>query len=58
MTRSQDLYQAICDAAGKNALTDTDIHKIVLFLQRSLRQSGDTADFSIGQLVHIDPNIP
>lgn len=58
MARSQDLYRAICDAAGKERLSDGDIHKIVLFLQRGLRQSGDAADLHVGEVVHVDPETP
>ena len=38
MKRSQELYKQICDAAGQESLSDADINKIVLFLQRRLRQ--------------------
>lgn len=54
MARSQDLYAAICAAAGKESLTDAEIHKIALFLQRRLRQSGDAVDLGVGELVHVD----
>lgn len=56
MKRSQELYQQICAAAEREALTDADIDKIVLFLQRRLRQSGDAADLGIRQLVYLDAN--
>lgn len=54
MKRSQELYQQICAATQREALTDADIDKIVLFLQRRLRQSGDAADLGIRQLVNFD----
>lgn len=54
MKRSQELYQQICDATEQESLSDADINKIVLFLQRRLRQSSDAADLGIRQLVHID----
>lgn len=54
MARSQELYQAICAAAERNELTDADIHRIVLFLQRRLRQPGDAVDLGIRQTVHVD----
>lgn len=54
MKRSQELYQQICAATQREALTDADIDKIVLFLQRRLRQSGDAADLGIRQLVYLD----
>ena len=57
MARSQDLYRAICDAAGKEQLSDGDIHKIVLFLQRGLCQPGDPVDLGIGEVGYIDSNI-
>ena len=54
MARSQDLYKAICSAVGKESLTDAEIHKIVLFLQRRLRQSGDAVDLGVGEFVYVD----
>ena len=54
MKRSQELYQQICDATEQESLSDADINKIVLFLQRRLRQSGDAADLGIRQLVYLD----
>ena len=54
MARSQDLYQAICKSTGRKDLTDEEIHKIVLFLQRRLRQPGDAADLDLGELGHIN----
>ena len=56
MTRSQELYQQICAAVGQESLSDADIEKIVLFLQRRLRQSSDAADLGIRQPVHFDAN--
>lgn len=56
MARGQALYEAICAAVGREDLTDAELHKIVLFLQRRFRQSGDAADIGIGQAVHVDAN--
>jgi len=56
MERKQLLYQTFCQATGKEQLSDVEIHKIVLFLQSRLCQPGNAADFSLGQLVHVDPN--
>lgn len=56
MARSQDLYRAVCGTSGREALTDAEIHKIVLFLQRSFRQPRDAVDLEVGQIVHIDPD--
>ena len=54
MARSQDLYAAVCAAVGKESLTEAEIHKIVLFLQRRLRQPGDAVDLGISEVVHVD----
>lgn len=54
MARSHDLYRAICEATGREELTDAEVHKIVLFLQSRLRQPGDAADLSVSELVHFD----
>lgn len=56
MERGNRLYQAICREAGKKSLSDDEIHKIVLFLQRRLSQPGNTVDFSVGELIHINSN--
>lgn len=54
MTRSQELYQQICAAVGKGNLTDADIDRIILFLKRDLRQLGDAADLSVGEIVDLN----
>lgn len=54
MTQRDRLYQEICDTTDREFLSDTEIHKIALFLQRCLGQPGDTADLSVGELVHVD----
>lgn len=57
MEPKQLLYQALCQATGKEQLSDAEIHKIALFLQGRLRQPGDAADLSLRELVHINPDI-
>lgn len=54
MTRSQELYQQICAAVGKESLTDADIDRIISRLKRDLRQLGDAADLSVGEIVNLD----
>lgn len=54
MTQREKLYQEICDTTDREFLSDAEIHKIVLFLQRRLGQPGDTAYLSVGELVHVD----
>lgn len=54
MARSQELYQQICAAVGKESLTDADIDRIILFLKRDLRQLGDAADLGIGKIVDLN----
>ena len=56
MENFQKLYQKICAETERESLSDAEIHKIVLFLQSRLRQPGDAADLSIGQVVHVDPD--
>lgn len=58
MARSHDLYRAICEATGREELTDAEVHKIVLFLQRRLCQPGDAADLSVSELAHLDTEGP
>lgn len=58
MASRHDLYRAICEATGREDLTDAEVHKIVLFLQSRLRQPGDAADLSVGELVHLDTKGP
>ena len=52
----QQFYRCICAEIGREALSDEEIAKIALFLQRRLGQPGDAADLSLGQLVHVDPD--
>lgn len=54
MESREKLYRMICDAVGKEELSDAEIHKIVLFLQHGLCQSSDTYHFGVGELVHVD----
>ena len=54
MARSQELYQQICAAVGKEILTDADIDRIILLLKRDLRQLGDAADLGIGKIVDLN----
>ena len=54
MARSQELYQQICAAVGKESLTDADIDRIILLLKRDLRQLGDAANLGIGETVNLD----
>lgn len=56
-TNSQKLYEQICTLMGKESLSDDEIHKIALFLQRRLGQAGDTADLGIRQLVNVDSQL-
>lgn len=56
MDNKKKLYVQVCAAAGRESLSDAEIHKILLFLQRRLRQPGDAADLGVGQLVHVDPD--
>ena len=53
----QQLYHKICVETGKNSLSDEEIAKIALFLQRRLGQAGNADDLSIGQIVHVDSNL-
>lgn len=54
MTRQDKLYREICEMTERESLSDVEIHKIALFLQRRLGQPGDTADLSVGELVHVN----
>ncbi len=56
MDKKDLLYQTICKALGKEALTDTDIHTICSFLQRGFGQPCNPIDLGIGEVVHVDAN--
>lgn len=56
MDKQQQLYRQICVETGKEKLSDEEIYKVTLFLQRSLGQPGDPVDLNLSQFVHINPN--
>ena len=56
MDKRQKLYKMICAESGREKLSDEEIHKITLFLQRRLGQAGNAADLCLSQLVHVDPD--
>ena len=58
MDKRQQLYRQICVEIGKEELSDEEIHKITLFLQHHLGQLGDADNVRLGQLVHVDPDLP
>ena len=58
MDKYQQLYGRICAETGRDGLSDEEIAKIALFLQRRLGQPGDAVDLCLGQIVHVDANLP
>ena len=56
MDKQQQLYRQICVEIGKEKLSDEEIYKITLFLQRNLGQPGDPVDLGLSQFVHVNPN--
>lgn len=55
--KEQKLYQAICQATGKESLTDAEIHKITLFLQGRLGQPGDPSDLGLGESFYVNSDL-
>ena len=55
MDNTMVLYRRICEELGKKFLDDTEIEKIVLFLQGHLGQPGDPVDFAVSESFNVDP---